>query len=134
MAGDGPGFWDVSDRFGSEIVLINHLPCQSIPHLLGEMDVAISLGRGAMEAMATGIPTLCAGHHYAGPVTADNIGPLMRYNLTGAHSDRDPALVMADIREALDSDRRDVRALAEERLSADAFMEGVSGLYAQIAG
>ncbi|MEK8144838.1 hypothetical protein NKH18_34705 [Streptomyces sp. M10(2022)] len=57
VAGDGPGFWDVSDRFGSEIILINHVPCQSIPNLLGEMDVVISLGRGAMEAMATGIPT-----------------------------------------------------------------------------
>ncbi|MEK8144839.1 hypothetical protein NKH18_34710 [Streptomyces sp. M10(2022)] len=41
---------------------------------------------------------------------------------------------MTDIREALGSDRREVRALAEERLSADAFMEGVSDLYAQIAG
>ncbi|WP_328330989.1 MULTISPECIES: hypothetical protein [unclassified Streptomyces] len=134
VAGDGPGFWDTSDRFGSEIILINHVPCQSIPNLLGEMDVVISLGRGAMEAMATGIPTLCAGHHYAGPVTADNIASLLRYNLTGADSDRDPSLVMTDIREALDSDRRAVRALAEERLSADAFMEGVSDLYAQVAG
>ncbi|MFE2376523.1 hypothetical protein [Streptomyces sp. NPDC059398] len=134
VAGDGPGFWDTSDRFGSDIVLINHVPCQSIPNLLAEMDVVISLGRGAMEAMATGIPTLCAGHHYAGPVTADNIGSLLRYNLTGADSDRDPALVMTDIREALHSDRRAVRALAEERLSADAFMESVSDLYAQLAG
>lgn len=134
VAGDGPGFWDMSDRFGSEIILINHVPCQSIPNLLGEMDVVISLGRGAMEAMATGIPTLCAGNHYAGPITADNIAALMRYNLTGADSDRHPSLVMTDIREALDRDRREVRALAEERLSADAFMEGVSDLYAQIAG
>ncbi|WP_406070284.1 hypothetical protein OG372_22915 [Streptomyces sp. NBC_01020] len=134
VAGDGPGFWDISDRFGSEIILINHVPCQSIPNLLGEMDVVISLGRGAMEAMATGIPTLCAGHHYAGPVTADNIDSLLRYNLTGADSDRHPSLVMADIREALESDRQAVRTLAEERLSADAFMEGVSDLYAQVAG
>nr|WP_203599000.1 hypothetical protein [Streptomyces sp. SID10853] len=134
VAGDGPGFWDMSDRFGSEIILINHVPCQSIPNLLAEMDVVISLGRGAMEAMATGIPTLCAGHHYAGPITADNIDSLLRYNLTGADSDRHPSLVMADIREALDSDRQAVRALAEERLSADAFMEGVSHLYAQVAG
>nr|WP_202447767.1 hypothetical protein [Streptomyces sp. SID5468] len=134
VAGDGPGFWDFSDRFGSEIVLINHVPCQSIPNLLGEMDVVISLGRGAMEAMATGIPTLCAGHRYAGPITADNIGDLMRYNLTGVGSDRDPSLVMTDIREALAGDRHVVRALAEERLSADAFMETVSDLYARAAG
>ncbi|EGG46442.1 MULTISPECIES: hypothetical protein [Streptomyces] len=133
VVGEGPGFWDMSDRFGSEIILINHIPCQSIPNLLGEMDVVISLGRGAMEAMATGIPTLCAGHHYAGPITADNMASLMRYNLTGAVSDRDPSLVMTDIREALNRDRREVRALAEERLSADAFLEGVSDLYAQIA-
>ncbi|MFS8201136.1 hypothetical protein ACLVWQ_20895 [Streptomyces sp. CWNU-52B] len=134
VVGDGPGFWDMSDRFGSEIVLINHVPCQSIPQLLGEMDVVISLGRGAMEAMATGIPTLCAGHHYAGPITADNMTSLMRYNLTGAVSDRDPSLVMPDIREALGSDRSHVRALAEERLSADAFLESVSDLYAQVTG
>ncbi|MFB7493292.1 hypothetical protein ACFC09_01065 [Streptomyces sp. NPDC056161] len=134
VAGDGPGFWETSDRFGSEIILINHMPCQSIPNLLGEMDVVISLGRGAMEAMATGLPTLCAGHGYAGLITADNIASLMRYNLTAVGSDRDPALVMDDIREALDVDRHGVRALAEERLSAGAYMEGVSDLYAQVAG
>jgi hypothetical protein len=134
VAGDGPGFWETSDRFGSEIILINHVQCQSIPNLLGEMDVVISLGRGAMEAMATGIPTLCAGHRYAGLITADNIASLLRYNLTGLGGDRDPSLVMTDIREALDSDRHGVRALAEARLSADAFVESVSALYAQVAG
>ncbi|KOV64090.1 hypothetical protein ADK64_17930 [Streptomyces sp. MMG1121] len=134
VAGEGPGFWQTSDRFGSEIILINHVPCQSIPNLLGEMDVVISLGRGAMEAMATGIPTLCAGHCYAGPITADNIASLMRYNLTGVGSDRDVSLVMTDIREALDTNRHGVRALAEARLSADAFMQSVSDLYAQISG
>ncbi|MFJ6125320.1 hypothetical protein ACIQKE_09535 [Streptomyces griseoviridis] len=132
-AGDGPGFWDVSDRFGSEIILINHVPCHSIPNLLGEMDAAVSLGRGAMEAMATGVPTLCAGYGYAGPITEETIGPLMRYNLTGAYSDRDPGLVMADVRDALQSDRRSVRALAEAHLSADTFLDRVCDLYARTA-
>ncbi|MEU1805640.1 hypothetical protein [Streptomyces sp. NPDC019937] len=133
-AGDGPGFWDISDRFGSEIILINHVPCPSIPNLLAEMDVVISLGRGAMEAMATGIPTLCAGYGYAGLITEDTIGSLLRYNLTGAYSDGDAASVMEDVHAALRSDRRAVRKLAETHLSAGAFAHRVGELYARATG
>ncbi|MET7685081.1 hypothetical protein [Streptomyces sp. NPDC005423] len=132
--GDGPGFWAASDRFGAEMILINHVPCHSMPNLLSDMDVVISLGRGAMEAMATGIPTLCAGYGYAGLITEDTIGVLMRHNLTGAHCRRDPARVMEDVHDALDTDRHEVRALAERWLSADAFVERVCELYADVVG
>ncbi|MGX1759508.1 hypothetical protein ACWIG5_21780 [Streptomyces lydicus] len=131
-AGDGPGFWDISDRFGSEIILINHVPCHSIPNLLGEMDVVVSLGRGAMEAMATGIPTICAGYGYAGLVTEDNFDALMHYNLTGAYCGQDATQVMTDVRNALRTDRREVRLLAEKYLSAEGFVNGVCDLYAQV--
>jgi glycosyltransferase involved in cell wall biosynthesis len=130
VVGDGPGFWDTSDRFGSEIILINHVPCHSIPNLLGEMDVAISLGRGAMEAMATGVPTICAGYGYAGLITEANMDSLMRYNLTGFHSDGDPTDVMADVHDALKTDRRCVRRIAENYLSASDFVDRVCDLHA----
>ncbi len=131
-AGDGPGFWDLSDRFGSEIILINHVPCHSIPNLLGEMEVVVSLGRGAMEAMAMGIPTICAGYGYAGLVTEANVDTLMRYNLTGAYCGQDATQVMADVRNALRTDRRGVRRLAEKYLSAEYFVNGVCDLYAKV--
>ncbi|MFJ6895193.1 hypothetical protein [Streptomyces hokutonensis] len=132
--GDGPGFWEASDRFGSEMILINHVPCHSMPNLLSDMDVVVSLGRGAMEAMATGIPTICAGYGYGGLITEDTIGILMRHNLTGAHCRRDPARVMEDVHHALDADRYEVRALAERWLSADAFVERMCDLYARVVG
>lgn len=124
VVGDGPGFWDMSDRFGDELILMNHVPCLSVPNLLAEMDVVISLGRGAMEAMATGVPTLCAGYGYAGLISGENIGPLMKYNLTGAYqSERDPNRVMEDVHSALAADRREVRRLAEEHLSVNTFTD-----------
>jgi glycosyltransferase involved in cell wall biosynthesis len=132
VVGDGPGFWEISDRFGSEIILINHVPCHSIPNLLGEMDVAVSVGRGAMEAMASGVPAICAGYSYAGLVTEANVDSLMVYNLTGKHSDGDPADVMADVRDALRTDRHSVRKLAENCFSADHFASRVSEIYSEI--
>jgi glycosyltransferase involved in cell wall biosynthesis len=128
--GDGPGFWDLSDRFGDELILINHVPCLSVPNLLAEMDVVISLGRGAMEAMAAGIPTICAGYGYAGVVSRENIGPLLTYNLTGAYCERDPKRVMEDVRSALAADRREVRRLAEEHLSIGTFADRMFDLVA----
>jgi glycosyltransferase involved in cell wall biosynthesis len=131
VVGDGPGFWELSDRFGDELILINHVPCLSVPNLLAEMDVAVSLGRGAMEAMAAGIPTICAGYGYAGVVGEENIGPLLSYNLTGAYCERDPRRVMEDVRAALGTDRREVRRLAEEHLSVDVFVDRLCGLVAE---
>lgn len=132
VVGDGPGFWDLSDRFGDELILMNHVPCLSVPNLLAEMDVAISLGRGAMEAMATGIPTICAGYGYAGLVNRENIGPLLKYNLTGAYqSEPDPKKVMEDVRSALATDRQEVRHLAEEHLSIGTFADQLFDLVGQ---
>lgn len=125
VVGDGPGFWDVEDRFGNEIILMNHVPNRSVPNLLREMDVVISLGRGAMEAMATGLPVLCAGHGYAGAVTAENIESLLHYNLTGYRAGRDPGRVMDDVSSALAANPQEVRATAERYLSIDSFAERV---------
>lgn len=126
--GDGPGFWDVEGRFGDEIILMNHVPNRSVPQLLRQVDVVISLGRGAMEAMATGLPVLCAGYGYAGAVTSANIASLLQYNLTGYGCDRDPGLVMDDVRCALDVEPQRPRALAEKHLSVDAFADRVVSL------
>ena len=36
-----------------------------------------------MESLVSGLPTLCAGYGYGGPVTPENLGELLRANLTG---------------------------------------------------
>jgi glycosyltransferase involved in cell wall biosynthesis len=120
VVGDGPGFWELERRFGDEILLMNHVPNRSVPRLLSDVDVVISLGRGAMEAMASDLPVLCAGYGYAGLVTATNLAKLLERNLTAYGHDRDPGLVMADIRDALATPRGVLRALAEQHFNVDA--------------
>ncbi|MDT4991924.1 MAG: hypothetical protein QOH97_1816 [Actinoplanes sp.] len=128
VVGDGPGFWELERRFGDEILLMNHVPNRSMPHLLRETDVVISLGRGAMEAMATGLPVLCAGYGYAGPITPANLPALLERNLTAFGYHRDPALVMADVRAALATPPAVMRTLAERYFSVDAAVEQLTSL------
>jgi glycosyltransferase involved in cell wall biosynthesis len=119
VVGDGPGFWELERRFGDEILLMNHVPNRSVPRLLRDTDVVISLGRGAMESMASGLPVLCAGYGYAGPITAANLPHLLERNLTAYGHDRDPGLVMNDVRDALTTPPGVLRALAEQYFSVD---------------
>ena len=83
VLGAGEAFWRISDDFGDQVTLINHIPCHSIHRFLTDFDVIVSSGRGAMEALASGIPTLCAGFQYAGLITPENIQTLLETNLTG---------------------------------------------------
>ncbi|GAA1650414.1 glycosyltransferase family 4 protein [Actinoplanes couchii] len=119
VVGDGPGFWELERRFGDEILLMNHVPNRSVPRLLRDADVVVSLGRGVMEAMASGLPVLCAGYGYAGPVTETNLPELMERNLTGYGHNRDPGLVMADVKQALATPPGVMRALAEQHFCVD---------------
>ena len=83
VLGDGEASWDLSDRFGERISLVNHSPCHSMHNFIARFDVVISSGRGVMEALASDIPAICAGFGYAGLVEPHNIESLLRYNLTG---------------------------------------------------
>jgi glycosyltransferase involved in cell wall biosynthesis len=68
MLGDGDAFWKISDQYGGDLTLINHIPCHSIHNFLLHFDIVASAGRGILEALACGIPALCAGYEYGGPV------------------------------------------------------------------
>jgi glycosyltransferase involved in cell wall biosynthesis len=107
---------------------MNHVPNRSVPRLLRDTDVVISLGRGAMEAMASGLPVLCAGYGYAGPITAANLPDLFERNLTAYGHHRDPGLVMADVRAALATPPGRMRALAERYFSVDASVDRLTSL------
>jgi hypothetical protein len=131
VVGDGPGFWGLEQRFGDEILLMNHVPNRSIPLLLRDTDVVVSLGRGAMEAMASGLPVLCAGYGYAGLITAANLPALLDRNLTAYGYDRHPRMVMDDVRAALATPSGAMRALAEQHFSADVSAERLVALMRQ---
>ena len=57
----GEAFWRISDEFGDQVTLINHIPCHSIHRFLTDFDVIVSSGRGAMEALARGFPRFVRG-------------------------------------------------------------------------
>jgi hypothetical protein len=85
-----------------------------------------------MEALATGLPVLCAGWGYAGLITEHNVEDLMRYNLTAVRAGRAPARVMSDVETALASDPRRHRAIAEQHLSMSGAVDQIVAAHAQI--
>jgi glycosyltransferase involved in cell wall biosynthesis len=123
VLGPGDAFWQLSDEYGAQITLIDHIPCHSIHHFLPDFDVVVASGRGAMEALACGIPTLCAGFAYAGLITAQNLSRLLETNLTGYGFGTDGSRVSEDVERALLVDGVTCRRLAEAHCSVDRYLD-----------
>ena len=129
VLGAGEAFWRISDEFGDQVTLINHIPCHSIHRFLTDFDVIVSSGRGAMEALASGIPTLCAGFDYAGLITSDNIQTLLETNLTGYGFGIPVAAITDDVARAMLVSATVCRRLAEEHLAVDRYLDQVLDLF-----
>jgi len=123
ILGDGDAFWEISDRFGQRLTLINHIPCHSIHNFLPHFDVVISSGRGVMEALASGLPALCAGFDYGGPVLPTNIRRHLEVNITGFGMGADVAAIRDDIKTVLSLEQRTCRLMAEEHCSVETFLD-----------
>jgi len=125
LLGDGDKFWKLCDRFGTSITPINFIPCTSIQRFLPNFDVVISSARGVMEALAMGLPALCGGFEYAGPVLRDNIREHLTVNITGFGMGVDIADVCSDVNSAALLDWSACRALAEDFCSVQGFIDGL---------
>jgi len=119
IVGDGLGFWELSDSAGHRMVLINYIPCHSMQHFIRQYELVVSAGRGVMEALASGVPALCAGFGYGGPVLEDNFEDQLRVNLTGFGMARPIERIGEDIQSVLPMDPAAWRALAEAHCSMD---------------
>lgn len=84
ILGDGDCFWDIVDEYSSRAVIVHYVPFLSMPRFLGDFELVVSSGRGAMEAMSCGKPTISACFWYGGPVLASRVPDLLQGNLTGA--------------------------------------------------
>jgi hypothetical protein len=113
----------MNDRFGESIALVHFIPCTSIQNFLPNFDVVISSARGVMEGLAMGLPALCGGFEYGGPVLRSNIEAHLRVNITGARMGVDPGRVVQDVRDAGRMDRSECRALAEDYCSVQRFID-----------
>jgi hypothetical protein len=122
VLGDGELFWELSNRFGHQLTVINHIPCISIQRFLPEFDVVISSARGVMEACASGIPVLCAGFGYAGVVNEECIPALMKRNLTGFGETTPVENIHRDIRHALRQPRNYWRNLSTKYFNMEDFV------------
>lgn len=122
VLGDGELFWDISNTYGHQITIINHIPCISIQRFLPEFDLVISSARGVMEACASGIPALCAGYGYAGVVNDDCIPRLMKRNLTGFGETAPVHNIHHDIRHALQQPRSYWRHLGTKYFNMNDFV------------
>jgi glycosyltransferase involved in cell wall biosynthesis len=134
VLGAGDAFWSLSDNFGDRMTLINHIPCHSLHHFLTDFDVVVSSGRGAMEALASGIPTLCAGYQYAGLITPENLLRLLESNLTGYGFGIDVATIAEDVAGAMRVSASSARALAEQYCSVDRYLDQLLHTVAESTG
>ena len=129
VLGAGEAFWRISDDFGDQVTLINHIPCHSIHRFLTDFDVIVSSGRGAMEALASGIPTLCAGFQYAGLITPENIQTLLETNLTGYGFGIPVSAIADDVERAMLVSPTVCRRLAEEHCAVDRYLDQLLDLF-----
>ena len=125
MLGDGDAFWKISDQYGRDLTLINYVPCHSIHNFLHHFDIVASAGRGVLEALACGLPALCAGYEYGGPVLPNNIRQHMEVNITGYRMAADLAGMPEDIETAMSLDRETCRLMASEHGSVDTFLDRI---------
>jgi len=123
MLGDGDAFWQISDRYGGDLTLINHIPCHSIHNFLHHFDIVASAGTGVLEALACGLPALCAGYEYGGPVLPNNIRRHMEVNITGYRMAADLAGMPQDIDRALSLGPEACRLMASEHGSVEIFLD-----------
>ena len=122
MLGDGDAFWKISDLYGRDLTLINHIPCHSIHNFLHHFDIVASAGRGVLEALACGLPALCAGYEYGGPILPNNIRRHMEVNMTGYRMPADLAGMRQDIEIAMSLERETCRLMASEHGSVETFL------------
>jgi len=125
LLGDGEAFWKVSDRYGSDLTLVNYIPCHSIHNFLHHFDIVASAGRGVLEALACGLLALCAGYEYGGLVLPNNIGRHMEVNITGYRMAADLAGMRQDIDVAMSLSRETCRLMASEHGSVDTFLDRI---------
>src|SRR5256884_7131450 len=85
----------------------------------------ISAGRGVLEALSCGLPALCAGYEYGGPVLPNNIRQHMEVNITGYRMAADLAGMPEDIEMAMSLDRKTCRLMASEHGSVDTFLDRI---------
>jgi hypothetical protein len=78
-----------------------------------------------MEALAMGLPALCVGFEYAGPVLRDNIGEHLNVNITGFGMGIDPRSVCDDVQTAATIEPSACRSLAEDYCSVQTFIDGM---------
>jgi len=123
LLGDGEAFWKISDQYGRDLTLINHIPCHSIHNFLHHFDIVASAGRGVFEALGCGIPALCAGYEYGGPVLPNNIRQHMETNITGYRMAGDLAGMRHDIDVAMSLERETCRLMASEHGSVETFLD-----------
>ena len=125
MLGDGDAFWKISDQYGRDLTLINYIPCHSIHNFLHHFDIVASAGRGVLEALACGLPALCAGYEYGGPVLPYNIRQHLEVNITGYRMAGDLARLPEDIGVAMSLGRETCRLMASEHGSVDTFLDRI---------
>ena len=88
-------------------------------------DIVASAGRGVLEALACGLPALCAGYEYGGPVLPNNIRQHMEVNITGYRMAADLAGMPEDIAVAMALEQKTCRLMASEHGSVETFLDRI---------
>lgn len=128
VVGDGVHFWQIVKNYLDAIIPIDYIPCYSIHRFLSNFDLIITNGRGVMESMACGIPTIAAGIRYGGIVSSQNIDFLFERNFTCSNVYQEISNIEKDI-EAFDKLPVMDYSLIEKHFDMTHFISGIQKIY-----
>lgn len=128
IMGDGEYFREYTNRYTERITAISYVPCFSIHRFIPKFNVIISNGRGVMEAMSAGKPTIAAGVKYCGLITQENIERFWHNNFTGSFLTENHIRIEEDMHKIALHQYDDPRRLALQYFDNNNFVKSIVAL------
>ena len=122
ILGDGEYFYSAIDSFGSSITPVSYIPCYSIHNFIRKFDVIISNGRGVMEGMLSGKPTIAAGIRYCGLIDKNNVEFFLESNFTGSNINYNCIKINDDMKKIEEGAYDNNRELGLKHFDVDDFL------------
>jgi glycosyltransferase involved in cell wall biosynthesis len=133
VLGSGKYFDYIAEKYKNGLTCHPHIPCYEIQDFVKRFDLIISNGRGVMEGMASGKPTIAAGVRYCGLLDHNNIEFFFERNFTGSNSIYTVEKMDEDLNFISNHTPEYFRLLAEKYFDVSGFTEKLLALRTVVA-
>jgi glycosyltransferase involved in cell wall biosynthesis len=128
VLGAGIYFDQIGGNFAGGITCHQHIPCYKIHNFIRRFSLIVSNGRGVMEGLASGRPTIAAGVRYCGLLDKSNIEFFFERNFTGSNSVHTVEKIDEDLTRLSDYKTDDFRQIAEKYFNVSDFTDRLLAL------